>query len=467
MESLAAQARNVIVIMHTYLNSNHGCIGYQQLHRRRTNRRDLLRLGATAVSGLWLTHLAESLARASEKSDREPKSLIMLWLQGGPSQLETFDPHPEAWIGGEVKAIPTSIKGIEIANTLPATAEQLKHATLVRSVVSKEGDHERASYHLKTGWRPDPTIVHPSLGSIVTYQSPDNLEIPRHVSILPGQWPARGGYLGPSYDAFQIGDPAKPIPNLSRRVAEEQFDQRLGPLLSTVESEFQRGRLAEMNSRRTLHQTATEQAVTMMSSSQLEAFDVNLEGQETLGRFGNTSFGRGCLAAVRLVSAGVRCVEVELDGWDSHINNHELQVGRATILDTALSALLQELDQRDLFNDTIVFCGGEFGRTPLINPAGGRDHWPHGFSVLMAGGRFRRGYVHGSTNANPDRSQLGREGDQPIDPVTLASDLVSVPDLHATLLHALNIDHELEMQTPIGRPLRWSDGNVVNALLDA
>lgn len=451
-----------------------GCAGFQrmQLARQqaaRTNlsRRSLLQTTAGLSGGLWLTHLAESLARGAEAKANKPKSLLFIWLQGGPSQLETFDPHVGSYIGGDVGAIQSSLKGVELADTMPATAEQMHLTTLVRSVVSKEGDHERASYHLKTGWRPDPTIVHPAIGSIVCHQSDENLEIPRHVSIEPGQWPARGGYLGASYDAFQIGDPADPIPNLTARVDEDRMDQRLGPLLNTLETEFQRGRLSQLNRQRTLHQTATDAAVAMMHSPQLDAFDVKQESAATLAKFGDTSFGRGLLAAIRLMSAGVRCVEVELSGWDSHINNHELQTGRAEILDRALAATLQELEAREMLDDTIVFCTGEFGRTPLINPAAGRDHWPHGFSSLLAGGKFRRGHVHGSTAANPDRSLLNRNNGDPVDPSKVTEGMISVPDLHATVLHALDIDHEYESITPIGRPLRWSDGNVVNSLLDA
>ncbi|MEM8732771.1 MAG: DUF1501 domain-containing protein, partial [Planctomycetota bacterium] len=455
-----------------------GCDGYQRFRGSRASavsgatRRSFLRSSANAAAGVasagWLTRFAESLARASESksaSSKPAKSLLFIWLQGGPSQLETFDPHPGSKIGGDVKGIDTKIKGVQLADSMPATAEQLHLATVVRSVISKEGDHERASYHLKTGWRPDPTLVHPSIGSVVCHQSEENLEIPRHVSITPTQWPARGGFLGPALDAFQIGDPANKVPNLSARVPEEQMDARLNRLLGAVEDEFLRGRLSNMDQSRTLHRKATNRAVNMMHSEQLAAFDVKQESKATLDQFGDHEFGRGCLAAIRLLKAGVRCVEVELSGWDSHINNHELQYGQAGILDKALAATLQELEAREMLEDTVVFCGGEFGRTPSINPASGRDHWPHGFSTLLAGGRFRRGHVHGATAANIDPATLRGPG-QSIDPLKLTEDAITVPDLHATLLKALGVDHEFENMTPIGRPLRWSDGNV-NASLFA
>ncbi len=441
-----------------------GCEGLHNMQRRSWLRRTAgASIGAAAMSGGWLTQVAENLARADESSPSPPKGLLMIWLQGGPSQLETFDPHPGTLIGGDTQAIPTSVKGLQIADTMPATAELMHHACLVRSVVSKEGDHERATYHLKTGWRPDPTLVHPSIGSVVCYQSQPNLEIPRHVSIMPGQWPSRGGYLGPSLDAFQIGDPAQPIPNLSARVQDDRQESRLGPLLGVIEDEFQRGRMVDLDRQRTLHRKATSDAVKMMSSDQLAAFDIQQESESTRNQFGDSGFGRGLLAGIRLLSAGVRCVEVELSGWDSHINNHENQSANAKVLDVALAATLSELHQRGMLDNTIVFCGGEFGRTPQINPAAGRDHWPHGFSTLLAGGGFRRGYVHGETAANLDREVLRQASKA--DPETFASDRITVPDLHATLLHALGIAYEEEQMTPVGRPLRWSDGKPVSRLL--
>lgn len=421
------------------------------LHRRKA----IATLGAS-----WLTVLAERLAQADESGRQagRPKSLLILWLAGGPSQLETFDPHPGTRIGGDTQAIRTSVKQLSIAHTLPFTADQMHRACLVRSVVSKEGDHERATYHLKTGWRPEPTIVHPSIGAVLCHQQPSNLEIPRHISILAGQWPARGGYLGASFDAFQMQDPQQPIPNLTSRVDRDRFEKRTGPLLGTLESEFRRDRLIDMDRQRTQHQVATDRAVAMMNSQQLTAFDISQEAADLRKSFGDHPFGRGCLAGIRLIERGVRCVEVELGGWDSHISNHEQQTERAGQLDPALAATLAELERRDLLDSTVVFCGGEFGRTPQINPAGGRDHWPHGFSALLAGGKLRRGIVHGETSSTPDTSSD--------DPLKFTAKPVNVADLHATMLQALDIDYARELMTPIGRPLKLSDGQAVPALID-
>lgn len=439
--------------------SEAGCESWWNFHRRR-----FLRGGAMATGGLlsqgMLTRIAERLSMASESKHGEKlatKSLIILWMQGGPSQLETFDPHPGSKIGGETKAIETSVRGLQIASTLPRTAEIMHHATLVRSMVSKEGDHERATYNMKTGWRPDPTLIHPSIGSIICHQTEDNLEIPRHVSILSGQWPSRGGYMGSVFDAFQTGDPKDPLPNLRSYTDKKVFETRLDDLRNVVESEFRRGRLRELDKNKTLHESSTVRATTMMASEQIKAFDIALESASVIDSFGDNSFGRGCLAAIRLIEQGVRCVEVELSGWDSHVENYSLQSGRCKILDGALHSLIQQLEERGLLAKTIVMCGGEFGRTPKINVADGRDHWPTGFSTFLAGGPFRPGHVHGETI--DELMETGK------DPLTGVEDAVRIEDLHATLLHAFGVDFSKELQTPIGRPLSLSAGRIIESLL--
>ncbi len=425
------------------------------------SRRTLLQ-GAVGGGALWLTHVAERLALADARSPRgkPPRSVIVLWLAGGPSQLETFDPHPGTKIGGETRAVRTSVKGMQFGSGLARVAELADRLAVVRSVISKEGDHERATYNMKTGFRPDPTLVHPSIGAVLCHQKTDDVEIPRHVSILPGPWPARGGYLGDEYDAFRTGDPASPIPDVKRRVSKDRFRRRVDDLLNVVEPTFAKGRLRELD-RHTLHQHSFRAALRMMSSDQLKAFDVSQEPQSVRDQFGDTPFGRGCLAAVRLIGVGVRCVEVTLTGWDSHTNNHATQHARLETLDPAFASLIRELERRELFDDTLVVCAGEFGRTPHINDAGGRDHWPHGFSVVLGGGRIRGGAVYGETNPRP---RLDRDKEKP----DWEKDLVNprpVEDIHATIYRALEIDYEQELQTPIGRPMVFSKGTPIRELL--
>ncbi len=407
-----------------------------------------------------MSAIASRLALADEQGETDPArplSVILLWLEGGPSQLETFDPHAGTLYGGDVKAIATSVPNLQIADTLPQVAEQMHLAALIRSVTGKEGDHERAIYNIKTGYRPDPTLQHPAIGSILCHASQGGADIPRHISILPGQSPGRGGYLGPQFDAFKIGDPAGPVPDVRKRVDEERYQRRISDLYDVVENQFALGRLRDLERSRTLHTTATDAAMRMMSSDQLTAFDVSEEPQAVRDAFGDTEFGRGCLAATRLIEVGVRCVEVTLGGWDSHAANHTLQLAGCATLDPALAALLQRLKERDRLGTTLVVCGGEFGRTPTINPAQGRDHWPHGFSLLMAGANLRAGIVHGETAAQP---KLDRDN-----PLADVVDPVGVEDVHATILAALGIDFTEELITPIGRPLKRSDGQPIRSLI--
>lgn len=437
-----------------------GCNSWQQFNRRRWLSGTAMVAGGLFGSGL-MTRVAERVAVASEsKVAQKPraKSLIVLWLQGGPSQLETFDPHVGTKIGGETKSVATSLSGVEIASTLERTAEVVHNATIIRSMVSKEGDHERATYNMKTGWRPDPTLIHPSIGAVLCHSTENNIEIPRHISILSDQWPARGGYMGSQLDAFKTRDPRDPLPNLKSYVDPKVFDQRMADLNNIVEKEFRRGRIRDMDKSKTLHSISTDRATKMMSSDQISAFDVSKEPQSIQDSFGDTPFGRGCLAAIRLIEQGVSCVEVELSGWDSHVENYALQSGRCKILDAALHALMKQLEDRGLLDSTIVMCGGEFGRTPSINVADGRDHWPTGFSTFVAGGPFRRGHVHGKTTA--EAIPNGK------DPLDYIEDAVKIEDLHATILHAFGIDFTKELQTPVGRPLVLSQGRVIETLFE-
>ena len=417
------------------------------------------RLFGTVGGSLFLPTLADRLAADTASDPARPKSVILLWMEGGPSQLETFDPHAGTKIGGDVREIETSSRGVQIADTLPRTAEQMHLATLIRSMTSEEGDHARAIYNAKTGFRLDPTLRHPSLGAVLTASDQTPSELPRHISILAGQHAGRGGYLGARYDAFRMGDPAGPVPDIQASVDEERLDRRMRLLRDVAEPSFRRGRLKNLEMDRTLHEATTMAAKRMMSSDQLKAFEVDDEPKAVLDAFGDTAFGRGTLAASRLIEHGARCVEVTLGGWDSHVTNDTLQRSACETLDPALAALLARLEERDRLRDTLVVCAGEFGRTPQINPAEGRDHWPHGFSVLLAGGGFGRGRVHGATAADP---KLDAD-----DPRANLKDPVAIEDLHATVLNAMGIDPAFEEETPIGRPLKRSEGRILHELLDA
>lgn len=414
----------------------------------RFSRRAFLKT-ASLAGATWLTPLGTLLARAAEAPARRPaQSIIFLWMQGGPSQLETFDPHPGTRIAAGTGAIDTALNGVQLAPGLERVAAELRDISLIRSMVSKEGDHERGTYTLKTGYRPDPTVVHPSIGAVLCHQLPAaGTDIPRHVSILANPWSARGGFLGDKYDAFRTDDPSGPVPDTRSFLPTARDDSRRRHL-DVVEQAFARGR--EVRAAATLHRTTMAAARTMMSSEQLAAFDVSREPLAVRQEYGETPFGRGCLAARRLVEVGVRCVEVTLSGWDTHANNHEQVRGQVAILDPAFAALVRDLRQRGLLDRTVVLCGGEFGRTPTVNPVGGRDHWPMGFSMAVAGGGLRGGQVIGATDPEGKAD--------PVNPVT-------VGDLHATVLTAVGIDPETMTQTPIGRTVKFAEGSPIAALV--
>ena len=421
--------------------------------RHALERRGFLKLAGAAGVG-WLTPVGQLLAQAAEQRGRtsEPaKSVIVLWMAGGPSQLETFDPHPGTAISGETKAIKTAAPTVQLAAGLERLAEHMGDVALIRSMSSKEGDHERGTYTVKTGYRPDPTLIHPALGAIVCNEFPaGDVQIPRHVSILPNQWPARGGFLGDEFDAFKLYDPANKLPDVTRTVSDQRDRQRVADL-DVVEKAFARGREARVEA--TGHRDVINRARMMMSSEQLRAFDTSEESKAVREAYGDTAFGRGCLAARRLIEVGVRCVEVTLDGWDTHINNHKLCQAQVGILDPAFSALLKDLKQRDLLRKTVVLCLGEFGRTPKINPAGGRDHWPEGFSVALAGGTIRPGQVVGATD--PEGSK------KLVRPVT-------VGELHATVLAALGLDAKKINVAAVGganRRIHLAEGAPVRELI--
>lgn len=411
----------------------------------RLDRRSFLTLAGLS----WLTPVGHLLARQAESSRRPARSVIFLWLGGGPSQLETFDPHPNTDIAAGTKAVATAARGIQLAAGLPQLAERMDQVALVRSMVSKEGDHERGTYVMKTGYRPDPTVEHPSIGAICCHELPaDGTEIPRHVSILTGRWPSRGGYLGGEFDAFQVGDPSGELPDVASAVAGDRDAARVRDL-DVLEDAFAQGRRRRVTATR--HRDVLGRARVMMGSAQLGAFDVSKEPARVREAYGDSPFGRGCLAARRLIEVGVRCVEVTLDGWDSHANNHEICSGLNAQLDPAFAALLKDLAERGLLEDTIVICGGEFGRTPKVNLVGGRDHWPEGFSLAIAGGGLRGGIAVGATDP---------EGKQPPERPIL------IEDLHATVLTALALDPaRVNIAPATGRPIKLSAGKPIRELL--
>ncbi len=419
----------------------------------------MLCAGLFGTLGLRLDDLLRLRAWSVETQTSRPvSSCILIWLAGGPSHLDTFDPKPDAPsdVRGEFKPIETAIAGVRISEVFPKLAARLDRLTLIRSMTSPEADHDRAAHHLLTGYRPSPALVYPSHGSVVarTHESVRGA-LPPYVAIPDAPLFSSSGYLSPAYDPFAVGgDPSQP----SFRVRDLSPPDRLT--------------LDRLRRRRTMVRALddfardvpatpltqgrdqfTDQAYDLLTSSAAQsAFQISAEPPEVRDRYGRTTAGQACLLARRLVEAGVSFVTVNDRGmgplgWDTHQQNFPtIKNTLAPPLDQGLSALLDDLEERGRLANTLVVMMGEFGRTPKINANGGRDHHGRANSVVLAGAGLPRGLVLGQTDPR---------GDAPIDRP------ISPADLAATIFHALGIDPQQKLVTSDGRPVRLVDGGAV------
>jgi uncharacterized protein (DUF1501 family) len=392
----------------------------------------------------WM--LRDALGAASPQPTRA-KAMILLWMNGGPSHVDTWDPKPGTPVGGPFKAIKTKNPKLEICEHLPQLAAIGDKLSVVRGMTSKEGNHQRAQYLLHTGYAPNPTVVHPSLGAWTSRKlgAPAG-GLPSFVS-LGG--PSHGaGFFGPQHGPFVVPKAGAIPPNVAYGPGanEERFDRRRA-LLESMEQHFddETGD-AMVAGRRAVY----DKAVGMMKSLDVEAFDVSDEPESVRAAFGDTDFGRACLVASRLVSKGVRFVEVVLDGWDTHQDNFERTKKLMATLDLAMSGLIEDLEVRGLLKQTLVVWMGDFGRTPRINANDGRDHHPAAWSAVLAGGGSRSGIVLGDT---------GPDGDK------VVKDPVSVPNLMATFATLLGMDPGETVLSPTGRPIALTDGGSAVAQL--
>lgn len=367
------------------------------------------------------------------------RACILLWMAGGPSQLETFDPKPGTEHGGETRAIQTAAPGISIAEGWNETARAMDRIALIRSMTNKEGNHQRATYQLHTGYVPSATLKHPNIGcSVAGDPAESHFDLPHMVSI--GGATIGAGFLGAAMEPFVVQNPEKPPENTQPRVSTDRFRRRLGLLHHLENAGFERvGGLDRVNDHRALYQ----QTARMILSPHMRAFNLDEEPEKLRVTYGRNAFGQGCLLARRLVQAGVTFVEVRSTGWDTHQQNHD-RVGKlASQVDPAFAALIHDLNRQGLLDSTLVVWMGEFGRTPRINPNAGRDHFPRVFNVALAGGGVQGGRVIGASGA---------------DGMDVKDRPVSVPDLLASVCHALEVDPNREAMTPVGRPIKVVDG---------
>lgn len=420
-------------------------------------RRDLMNLGlrgglGALLAGSALGRLPAALAdtaAAGATGKAAPRSVIWIYLQGGPSHIDTFDPKPGVDTGGPFKAIPTSVDGIRISEHLPRLAKQMKHLNLIRSMTSKEGSHDRARHLLEAGYSPAGPVRFPGFGAIVAHErTPKDFALPSYISI--GGTTLGGGYLGARYSPFVIRQPDRPIANLERLagVDAERFKRRKA-LLEGQEQEFARGRDNKLIAG---HRETYDRSHAFMSSAHRKAFDLKSEPEKVRAAYGESRFGQSCLLARRLVEVGVPYVTVTLGGWDTHRENFPKVQSNSEILDQGLGTLVAELVDRGLLESTMILCNGEFGRTPRINPNAGRDHWPKAFSALVGGGGLATGQLIGKTDAKGG---------------LVAADGVRPRDLFATLARRLGLDRNKVFYSDIGRPFRIveKEANEVKGLL--
>ena len=351
------------------------------------------------------------------------KRCIVLFMDGGPSHMDTWDPKPGREFQGATETIPTRIPGVRIAAALPEMAKRIGDLCIVRSMTSKEGNHSRAKYLLHAGYPPNPTVVHPAFGALVSHEAgKEGFDLPNYVQIN-GNNGESGGYLGVEHNPFVVQNPNQPISNLASPagVGDDRLDARL-KFLEKLDKGFGDARGGEVPESR---QVMYGRSRRLMASPLTRAFDLSTEKDAVRQRYGMDDFGQGCLMAVRLAEAGVPAIEVRLNGWDTHQDNWTKVPSLLSNVDRGFSNLLDDLRARGLLDETLVVWMGEFGRTPRPNDRGGRDHYPRAWSMVMAGGGIVGGQVVGSTDA--DATEVV---DRP----------VTVPDLFASWSHAFGLD---------------------------
>ena len=423
------------------------------------SRRAWLRLASFGVIGSSMSGWLEGLAEAAAAHPARKRACILLWMNGGPSTIDLWDLKPGHANGGAFKEIATRVPGVRIGEHLPGIAKHMKQMALVRSMSTKEADHGRATYLMRTGRAPGGPIQYPTLGSLIAKElQGGDADLPGFVSIAPQRFLGSAawspGFLGPRYAPLIVGENqgfagAGPRGAIGRALRVQDLDlpadvnrprnsARLN-LLQDMEDDFLPGRGGPAAAS---HRAACLRAVKMMRSPAVKAFELEEESDRLRDAYGRNLFGQGCLLARRLVEQGVPFVEVGLGGWDTHQNNFDAVKRLCGILDPAWSTLMRDLADRGLLDTTLVVWMGEFGRTPRINPSKGRDHWAASWSTVLAGGGIKGGQAVGQTS--PDGMEVK---DRP----------VGVPDFLATVGSALGVDIKKQNNSNVGRPIRFVD----------
>jgi len=420
-------------------------------------RRDIARMLMAGAAGIscsgWMPHLAAQ----AETAKKNGRACILLWMGGGPSQLDTFDPKPDHKNGGPVKPIDTAVPGIQISEYLPGLAKEMKDLVLFRGMTSKEGDHGRATQLMLTGYRPVEAVNYPGIGSLLAKElAPADGELPGFVSISPFRFGGVGGpgFLGPKYAPLTVsGNSSDPNARADLTVENMLPPAHVSPasmksrveMLQFLQQEFTSKVAGEAAFSR---QANYDRAIRMVETQGRNAFNLDDEPDALRDAYGRNRFGQGCLLARRLVERGVPFIEVSLAnsgnvfGWDTHADNFNQVKSLCDVLDPAWSALMNDLRDRGLLETTTIVWMGEFGRTPVINPNGGRDHFPLAWSTVMGGGGLNGGQVVGDT---------GKAGAEVVDRP------VQVKDFYATICRAVGLNPNKENISTIGRPISLAE----------
>jgi len=423
------------------------------------SRRNFLRVGGLSALGLSLPDLLRAKAATSGGKD---VSCILLWLQGGISHIDSFDPKPEApaEIRGEFGTIATNVPGINVCDPLPMLAQHQDKYSILRSLNPKNGSHGVADAYMMTGHSFNPALTFPSFGAVVSKEKGDRNRMPPYVQVGTSIDQRFGGgvagFLGDQYNPFVLPGDASSASftvrdvSLTNGLDRDRFERRM-KVLETVDTWQQKFEAAAPAIEAT--DTFYQKAYSLITAPQAKkAFDLSTEDPRMRDRYGRHSLGQGCLLARRLIDAGVRFVTVTDGGWDTHQNNFTSLKNRLLPrLDSALSALLQDLSDRGTLDSTLVVTLSDFGRTPKINPSAGRDHWSTAGIALLAGGGIAPGRAVGQTNALAE---------QPTEAPYYTEDLA------ATIYHTLGIPLDTTHQTPDGRPVRINyEGHVIRELI--
>ena len=421
---------------------HHLLTGHSELSRR-SLLRGLARtaFGVTVLSALEPLSGLGLLAAEPVRPRQRARACIYLYMNGGMSHLDTFDPKPGHADAGPLKAIASNVDGLQLSENLPLLAKQADKLAVIRSLTSNQGAHEQGEYLMRTSYAMRGTIKHPTLGAWTgSLLGRANPTLPPYITIGAGSNHPGAGFMESRFAPLPLGAPDQGLPNSTRPdgVTAEDYAHRL-ELLKGFNAPFQQKYdVKEVRAYRDLY----EEAVTLMSSKDLASFDIKREPESLRTAYGDNPFGQGCLLARRLVENDVRYIEVGLGGWDTHDDNFDRVADQAAILDRGLSTLLADLTARGMLDETLVVLATEFGRTPRINQNQGRDHYPKAFSGLLAGGGISGGKVHGQTSDN------GGE---------VVKDPVQVTDFNATIAHALGLPLDKVLTSPSGRPFTVAD----------